>query len=587
MEPVLPEGFSDETLANNFADFFEQKVNMIVEDINVVENWEPSFPTVTGNSLQKFEKINRTKIESIIHKVKYTFCDLDPLPFGDLRNSSNLGSLLDVFVHLVNLCFDSNIYPSTEKGAMIKPSLKGSLDKQALNSYRPVSNLPFLSKIIEKVILEQLLDFMDKNGTLPDNQSAYRQLYSVETTLCSVVNDLLIGMDDGKCSILILLDLSAAFDTVVHSILCSDLNRVGVVGDALELLKDYLQNRYYNVKIGNSLSNTKSLDRGVPQGSVLGPILFCIYTIELSHIMYKYGAQFRLFADDTQFYLTITNIEQVEEKITMIIADIKKWMDYKKLKLNETKTECLILGKKSDLMKMNVNSIKIMENEVIPKKSVRNLGVIFDETLCFKEQINQISRVAGYHLRNISFLKKYLDESTLKKLIHNFVITRLDFCNSLYYELPDYTLKKLQRIQNRAARLIKGIPPRNRITPVLIELHWLPIKARIIFKICTLTFQSMKYNKPLYMRDMLVDFDPSTSMGLRHRSEVFRLEHQRSRLQVGSRAFQVAAPRLMNWLPQSIKMSENIEIFKRKLKTFLFNECFDFTEMKINDPYKL
>ena len=145
-------------------------------------------------------------------------------------------------------------------------------------------------------------------------------------------------MDEGKCSILVLLDLSAAFDTVVHSMLFADL-----------LLKDCVLDRQYQVVIGDACSGVKPLERGVPQGSVLGPILFCIYTIELSHILRQYGIDFKLFADDTQFYLTINNIDESEELITIILTRVKTWMNHKKLKLNEGKTECLIVGKRGNI----------------------------------------------------------------------------------------------------------------------------------------------------------------------------------------------------------------------------------------------
>ena len=123
--------------------------------------------------------------------------------------------------------------------------------------------------------------------------------------------------------------------------------------------------------------------------------------------------------------------------------------------------------------------------------------------------------MAGYHLRNIAFIRKYVDESSMRKLIHNHVISRLDYCNSLYYGLPNYQLKKLQYIMNWAARLIKGVARRDRITPVLIELHWLPIKARIMFKICVMVYQAMSHGIPDYMRHMLSDHQPGTVISLR------------------------------------------------------------------------
>ena len=168
----------------------------------------------------------------------------------------------------------------------------------------------------------------------------------------------------------------------------------------------------------------------------------------------------------------------------------------------------------------------------------------------------------------------YLDSKTITMLIHNYVISRLDYCNVLYYGLPNCDLKKIQNVFNRAARLIKGLSPRSRITPTLIELHWLPVKARIMFKICVLTYQALASEKPLYMRNMLKSFQPATVVNLRHSDDPFRLDEPRSMTSMGTRAFERSAPRLFNKLPLEVKQSPNVKIFKKRLKTHIFADCY-------------
>ena len=292
------------------------------------------------------------ELKVIMSRVKFTYCDNDPIPMSEIRTATNFHDYLNIILEIVNLSLRENVFPKSEKSAIIKPILKGNLDSQALSSYRPVSNLTFLSKIIENVVLRQLLQHLERTQALPDGQSAYRRLYSTETVMCSVLNDLILLMDEGKCGILILLDLSAAFDTVNHDLLIEDLTTIGVVDSALEYMKNYLIGRTYRVKVSTSFSDEKYLQRGVPQGSVLGPILFCIYTIELSHLLERHGVSFKLFADDTQFYMMVENVENAESKLSEIIVDIKTWMDGKQLKLNEDKTECLIVGKRNDIRGM-------------------------------------------------------------------------------------------------------------------------------------------------------------------------------------------------------------------------------------------
>ena len=262
-------------------------------------------------------------------------------------------------------------------------------------------------------------------------------------------------------------------------------------------------------------------------------------------------------------------------------------MDAIKTKLNEEKTECLIIGKSNVIQRLAISELLINDTVIKPQNVIKDLGVYIDKHLLFKDQINHVVRVASYHLRNISFVKKYLDEKTVHMLIHNHVISRLDYCNSIYYGLPNYLLKKMQYVINRAARLIKGLPSHERITPVLIELHWLPIKARIIYKICTLTYQVLKCGEPKYLKDHLHDFYVDTSMVLRHNDDQNRLVEPRSNTNLGFRAFARCAPRLYNKLPICIKNCENLSTFKKKLKTHLFNDAYDVGDLSINPPYRV
>ena len=182
-------------------------------------------------------------MKSVFKKAKLTHCVTDPLPVRDLVHSDNFDDLLDIYVDIINCSIRNNTFPTSEKKAIVKPIVKGKLDTQCLSSFRPVSNLTFLSKIIENVILDQLSGHLTAVHALPDNQSAYRRLYSTETSMCAVINDLLVMMDDGKCGILILLDLSAAFDTVVHTLLLDDCKAIGIDGNALTYIQSYLENR--------------------------------------------------------------------------------------------------------------------------------------------------------------------------------------------------------------------------------------------------------------------------------------------------------------------------------------------------------
>ena len=584
-DTVLP-ALSPE-LAQNFANFFEEKINNIYSSFNGQNNTVNLHPPEPPLSkLTHFKPVLWDDYNKMVKKARKSYCVQDPLPFGDLINATNIDDLLKVQLEIINNSLIDGIFPNSEKIALIKPTLKNNLDPQELSSYRPVSNLTFLSKMIEMSALKQLNEHLDKCKVLPVSQSAYRKRHSTETTLCSVVDDLLRNADDGTCSILILLDLSAAFDTVVHELLINDLRTIGIEGKVLEWFKNYLTGRHFQVLVKDTKSALKLLDKGVPQGSVLGPILFCIYILELAWILKKYGVECQFYADDTQFYFSIRNVADTQKLVNDIMSDISNWMKKKRLKLNENKTECILIGRKNLLT--NYKDFKIININDAPitlSNEIKDLGVTIDKELDMQTQITNVVKAANCQLLNIANIKRFLDQDCLKMLINSLVISKIDYCNSLYHNLPANQLKRLQDILCKSARLITGATRRERITPILIDLHWLPIKARIEYKICVLTYVALKTNEPDYLRKKLHKYVlPETQT--RHASNQHRLDQPTAKSKLGERAFSHSAPRLYNKLPDHIKESENIEIFKKKLKTHLFGKVYDVSDKTINDDYR-
>ena len=242
---------------------------------------------------------------------------------------------------------------------------------------------------------------------------------------------------------------------------------------------------------------------GVPQGSVLGPRKLCIYMLPIGSIMRHHNIDFRIHADDTQLYVSLylTNPTAALDRINLCISDLRIWMIRYKMKINDSKTEFLIII--SSFLKQSFNYLNIMvgDSYIVSSNSARNLGVIFDKCIKLDYHISSVCKSTYFHLRNIGGIRNIISNDACAQLIHSLVTVRLDYCNSILYSLPDNSLYRLQKIENTTARILVRLPRFSHISATLFDLHWLPIRYRITFKMCILTYQSYHRTAPSYLCD--------------------------------------------------------------------------------------
>ena len=265
-------------------------------------------------------------------------------------------------------------------------------------------------------------------------------------------------------------------------------------------------------------------------------------------------------------------------------------MNIRKLKLNAGKTEIMIVGSSARVRLLNNFTEMIVDGSVVVfSEQVKSLGVILDQGLSMKNQLSNTKKKAIYNLINISRISRFIDRGSRMKLIHGLVLTVIDFCNSLYYGLPNCDLHAFQMIINSAARIVEGMPrfSRDRITPVCINLHFLPFKARIEYKICLLTYKALRFGEPKYLADLLTRFSTERDMSLRS-IEFDRLDEPMiSRLSTVNRCFECSSPRPYNGFPHHIRKMDTVQLFKEKLKTFLFQQAYDMQTETINHQFAL
>jgi hypothetical protein len=574
-KPVLPPCKNDTELANNFIEFFEQKIDKIRTKLDKDNEPIPQDRiSFKGKSLSSFRQMTEMEVKKILNKMSKS-CSLDPLPLWMVKEC--IDNFLPTITRIINLSLQLSVVPRELKHAIIRPLLKKSGMELTLNNYRPVSNLPYLGKALEEAVIMQFDHHLCKNNINDDRQSAYKKNHSTETLLMKVHNDIMTSMDKGEVAFLVLLDLSAAFDTIDHKILLNRLkNMYGVEGRALRWFESYLHHRTQSVIVNDKKSNSKELKYGVPQGSKLGPVLFNAYIAPLSDVAKRNGVTDQKYADDEQLILSFKPSSQATDaqavtKMEKCIKDIRNFLHENKLSNNSGKTEFIIIGGKQNLKKLDTQSITVDSTTIKAVNKVRNLGVVFDKNMSMDAQVSNMCRKAYLNIRNIAHIRKSLNKTDTKTAVHALVTPHLDYGNALLGGISMKNINRLQVAQNSAARLIERLGKHERISHIRKDLHWLPIHARIKFKILNMTWKSLNNQSPKYLSEMLRINNHERST----RSTNQNLLHiPRSQTKFGERAFSRLAPKLWNELPKLVRTANDNDTFRRRLKTHLFHNIY-------------
>ena len=563
--------------AQSLLDYFIKKIN----DIRQSTGSSPPSTMLppSHNKLHSFYRYSSEEIRKLVVASKTKSCALDPVPTSILKEF--LDELLPFITEMCNRSLLEGRLPLSQRHAIVTPIIKKpGLDPEDVKSYRPISNLTYMSKLIERMVCRQVTSFLEGNGLLPKHQSGFRARHSTETAVLKVLSDILAAADDGRVTLLGLLDMSAAFDTVDHQILLHRLeSSFGLTGNVLSWLTSFLDGRTQQVVFNGMTSIVAALSSGVPQGSVHGPLLFLLYTADIPVIASDHGLGIHCYADDGQLYIfdKSGNADSMISKVTVCISEIDKWMSSNRLKLNSEKNQFIWLGSSRQLQKVTVDSITLAGSTLSFQSSVNDLGVLIDGRLSMCDHVQRVCRTSYYQLRQLRVIRNSLSMKTCAALVHAFVTSRLDYCNSLLAGINKELLNKLESVLRSAARLAMGKRKFDPITEDMRDtLHWLPVRQRIDFKLGVLVFKCLRGDAPSYLVESVSSVANQPNLQSHRSATRGELVVPRTRtVKMGPRSFYVSGPTLWNSLPLDLRSCEiTLETFKAKLKSHLFRSAY-------------
>ena len=542
-------------MANMFNDFFASIGNSLAKKIpnaghqnipkktNAVFHFSPITPDFVKLHFQKLPNGKATGLDTLSTRLLKTGVENFSTPL----------------THIFNLSLTSGKVPEEWKTARITPIFKEG-SKTDVNNYRPISVLPVTLKVLERAVHDQFYLFLTDHNLLTPNQSGFRKQHSTSTALLHIIDMMQRDIDGGKCCGVLFLDLKKAFDTVDHQILLKKMVSYGVEGNALQWFDSYLSNRQQRTLINDSLSEPKLVTCGVPQGSIIGPLLFILYINDLPDRILH--CEIFLYADDTALYYAADNSHIIEDVLNTEMQNVSDWFMTNKLTLNSKKTKVMIFGTSKRLKALPPLNIRCGNDQIEQVSVFKYLGILLDSTLSFSEHIDYVCKKVNMRLSVLGRTRKYLSVKTSLMLYKSLVMPYFDYCDTLWDCCSCQLKQKLQILQNRALRIINKADRRTHIS----DLHNMS-------KILTLE-QRRKYHTHVFMYKALNNLCPDyISSKFCYSSNIHQhstrsassnsLHIPRINLNVGKSRISYRGAISWNSLPPEIRQAPTLRLFKK------------------------
>ena len=451
-----------------------------------------------GNNFE-FTPVSERDVIDVVKTLKSNSCGVDDISafFVKLSINQSVSAITDI----INLSFQTGTYPERWKQAIVIPIPKVDIPLSPAD-YRPISLLSVSSKIIGKLASKQITQYLQLHGLLDQHQSAYRSAQGTITALLDVTDNIYLAMDNALVTIKALLDFSKAFDLAHHNIMTAKLKYLGFANGALKWVSSYLAERKQKVRTHLGYSDWITLKNGVPQGSILGPLLFTILIIDIGeHIK---NCLYHLYADDTQIYISgkVENIYTLLQQLNEDLERLYGFTTASNLKLNVGKCKYMLIASQNNLTQisnLNLPPVLIAGEPIKRELELRNLGKQIDETLSWKPSINKDISSAYGRLRLAYQAKNFLNKNSKQQVVEYYILSHFNYGNILMQNLTQELANKLQKIQNACTRFVFGLRKFDHISQHFRQLNVLNMENRRKLHSLVLMHKIMRKKAPTYL----------------------------------------------------------------------------------------
>ena len=546
-------------IKNNNAKLNEDLVSDEVNEI-LKKSVRPAF---------SFTEVSEFQIIKMVRSIKTNACGVDCISAFFLK--LGIEHSVFAFTNIINTSILYKKFPTRWKNALVKPLPKIN-NPACVTDYRPISLLPAFSKVIEKLMAKQMIEYLKETHYFDNLQSAYKPSHSTVTALLNVTDDIYECLENSELVFLVLLDYSKAFDCANHRLILAKLKAAGFRDDSLAWILSYLNGRRQKVTTNLGESSWTGMLNGVPQGSVLGPLLFTVLVSDLGDAIKR--GRYHMYADDTQLYYSCKT-EDANATIKEINSDLERISKFSKnncLKLNAGKSKFIVIGSRQNLKKLKdiqLDPIKIDDNIIEREYEAKNLGVTVDEELTWIRHVNLSIAKAYGKLKQAFRFKNFLNESSKFNLTETYILSQFNYGDIVLQNLSEQLQNKIQKMQNRCIRFTFGLRKYDHISAFTKNKKILNMKNRRLLHSLILMFKIKNHKAPMYLCNRIRSHSETHSHFTRNR---LNIDPPFARTKLRSMSYFVFISKKFNELSKNIAINNiSTNTFKIKCTNYLLS----------------